>query len=122
MPKKKISQRRDILRSLKEHEYHICDNCQGTGIEPPAETYGVNVSCMKCNGEGVLDWIELVVGKQTKVIEFDVEKVTVNGKDRKLKDDWTITTTDCIILSDPEIDNAIITVLYKEDKDEKTKL
>jgi rubredoxin len=40
----------------------ICDKCDGTGYDFRPNKY----LCPKCHGVGKLDWIEVVVGKETK--------------------------------------------------------
>lgn len=67
---------------LKESET-ICNKCKGTGYQPDeyavtmnspsGENYimGYSRTCLKCHGNGKLDWIETVVGKKIEDLKHD---------------------------------------------------
>lgn len=43
-----------------------CDRCKGKRtVFPVTEAFGL-IKCKKCDGTGVVDWIENVVGKKEK--------------------------------------------------------
>jgi hypothetical protein len=53
----------------------ICDKCNGTGstedysslVNPTSSKVILKTKlCLKCFGYGVLDWIEIIVGKKSK--------------------------------------------------------
>lgn len=52
---------------LKDGEI-ICPECQGKGIKPRKidifNPHDITYKCEKCQGEGKLDWIEQIIGKQ----------------------------------------------------------
>lgn len=43
-----------------------CDRCDGSGCDPeqPQELEIAGKECTKCNGDGVVDWLENAVGKK----------------------------------------------------------
>ena len=55
----------------------ICPKCNGTGVY--YNKYDISTfTCSKCLGEGKLDWIENIVGKQNKYNwgpQFKITKV-----------------------------------------------
>ena len=53
----------ELYEDSLEEDYVICNRCDGTGKINSA-TWGFQQVCTKCWGEGKLDWIENVVGKQ----------------------------------------------------------
>jgi hypothetical protein len=57
-----------VMEPLKEGEV-VCPECNGSGgqinyIGDPRDLKVVSKVCLKCLGEGKLDWVELVVGKK----------------------------------------------------------
>ena len=44
-----------------------CDKCKGTRILYDFDNYDIGKynTCPKCKGEGKLDWIEVIVGKNS---------------------------------------------------------
>ncbi len=43
-----------------------CDRCGGNGCDPeqPQELEIIGKTCTKCNGDGIVDWVEKAVGKK----------------------------------------------------------
>jgi len=51
----------------------ICDQCNGKGYEKYTEPKGNNFyikkrTCIKCHGDGKLDWLENITGKENTAI------------------------------------------------------
>jgi len=50
----------------------ICNKCHGFGKKP-----GTGLVCKKCHGDGKLDWVENIVGKRKKGIEFIFQDIDI---------------------------------------------
>lgn len=48
---------------LEDGKY-LCDKCDGFGVISGLEFNSNPITCPKCQGECILDWVELVVGKK----------------------------------------------------------
>ena len=42
-------------------DYHICTQCNGEGSIPHETDNDLAKQCSKCQGEGLLDWIENII-------------------------------------------------------------
>ena len=54
-----------LYEKCLDGEYEICSKCDGTGYD--SEIRGL--PCNKCWGEGILDWIEKIMGKECPFAE-----------------------------------------------------
>lgn len=84
----------------------ICPKCNGTGKGKSwhAGDFEITPECNHCYGEGKLDWIERVTGKQRRI--FDYERVTAQMAEELSKS------------IDQEIMDNIIKDMEKEDKND----
>ena len=74
-PPESMKKYKNIIKTqpLKEGEQR-CVRCDGGGIVYIFEEAIPSIHdlvCPKCNGEGKINWIEDVFGKQKKVMNFD---------------------------------------------------
>jgi len=58
---------------MLEDDQLFCPVCKGTGRGKTWMTgeFEVSPECYHCLGNGVLDWVERVIGKQRRVYHFD---------------------------------------------------
>jgi len=58
-PERKINNITKLHKKCLEGDHSICSKCDGTGKHPESI-----LSCDKCWGDGILDWVENIMGKE----------------------------------------------------------
>jgi len=65
-------------------EDYICDRCNGKGYEIEYDSKGKEVNlqdrCLKCHGDGKLNWIDNIFGKEKKFWHKVIENLFVDSK------------------------------------------
>jgi len=52
-----------FINVFENYEFNVCPECEGCG---DIKKDGIYRRCIKCNGSGILDWIELATEKRRK--------------------------------------------------------
>jgi DnaJ-class molecular chaperone len=66
-----------VLVGVRKHELQegevVCDKCGGSGVDRIIK--GTVLGCLKCKGDGFLDWVEKVVGKKSSIYICDIHDI-----------------------------------------------